>query len=106
MTQVVNFRDVKAHWNAETKSWDSPDFVYIGRANRFYRIPGSKWGNPFKPGRDCSREDITSKYRAYLLNRPDLLAALDELRGKTLVCWCKPLICHGDVLLEMVENPV
>ena len=29
--------------------------------------------------------------------------ALGELRGKDLVCWCAPLPCHADVLLELAE---
>ena len=29
------------------------------------------------------------------------MAALPELRGKDLVCWCAPLACHGDLLLRL-----
>jgi uncharacterized protein DUF4326 len=71
--------------------------VYIGRP--------SKWGNPFKIGRDGSRNEVIAKYRKWLLTRPDLIAALPELRGRTLVCWCAPLPCHGDVLLELANKP-
>lgn len=70
--------------------------VYIGRP--------SKWGNPYKIGRDGSRAEVVEKYRAYILSRPDLLAALPELRGKTLGCWCGPLACHGDVLAELADD--
>jgi hypothetical protein len=35
--------------------------------------------------------------------RPDLMAALPELRGKDLVCGCAPLACHGDVLLRLAN---
>jgi Domain of unknown function (DUF4326) len=31
------------------------------------------------------------------------MTALPELRGKTLVCWCAPLPCHGDVLVELAN---
>jgi len=27
-----------------------------------------------------------------------------QLRGKTLGCWCKPEACHGDVLLELLQD--
>jgi hypothetical protein len=67
--------------------------VYIGRP--------SKWGNPFVIGRDGTREQVIAKYRAFVLGRPELIAALPELRGKTLGCWCAPLPCHGDVLAEL-----
>ena len=29
--------------------------------------------------------------------------AIGELEGKVLGCWCKPLGCHGDVLVEVLE---
>lgn len=81
----------------------SPHDVYIGRP--------SKWGNPFAIGRDGTREEVVEKYRQHLLSSPALLAALPELKGKTLGCWCAPQACHGDVLSEMAacpnpENPV
>ena len=64
----------------------------------------SKWGNPFHVGKDGTREEVIAKYRDYIQTRPDLLAALPELRGKTLGGWCKPLACHGDVLVELLEG--
>jgi len=73
-----------------------PYDVYIGR--------GSKWGNPFRIGIDGTREEVIEKYRNYVLTRPDLLAALDELEGKRLGCYCKPLPCHGDVLVELIKK--
>jgi Domain of unknown function (DUF4326) len=71
--------------------------VYIGR-------PG-KWGNPFVIGSHGTRAEVVAKYRAYLLGNRALMAALPELTGKDLVCWCAPDACHGDVLLELA-NPV
>lgn len=76
--------------------------VYVGRP--------SKWGNPFKIGRDAkgkrwSREDVINLYREWLTtNEKDgLMKDLHELRGKDLVCWCAPLPCHADVLLELAN---
>ena len=73
--------------------------VYIGR--------GSIWGNPYKIGTDGSREEVIQKYRKYLWNRikagkiskEDILT----LKGKVLGCYCKPLACHGDVLVAAIE---
>jgi len=73
-----------------------PYDVYIGRP--------SKWGNPYRIGPDGSREEVIEKYRRHLLNQPELLADLDELRGKVLGCWCAPQACHGDVLVELLEK--
>jgi len=33
-----------------------------------------------------------------------LLQDLGELKGKDLVCWCSPLPCHGDILLELANK--
>jgi hypothetical protein len=63
----------------------------------------TKWGNPFILGKDGGRELVISRYRAYILTRPDLLADLSSLRGKRLGCWCAPQACHGDVLAELAD---
>jgi hypothetical protein len=71
--------------------------VYIGRP--------SKWGNKFVIGKDGTRDDVIRKYESWLRTQPDLLAALPELRGKVLGCWCSPQACHGDVLVRLaLEN--
>jgi hypothetical protein len=82
-----------------------PYDVYIGRAVGRARLKTSIWGNSFRIGRDGTREEVIAKYRDYILSRPDLMARLPELKGKTLGCWCKPLPCHGDVLAELAEMP-
>ena len=35
---------------------------------------------------------------------PELMAALPELRGKDLACWCSPEPCHGAVPLELANS--
>jgi hypothetical protein len=73
------------------------DAVYIGRP--------SKWGNPFVIGLDGSRDEVVRKHKAYLMAMPKLCEdAKKELRGKDLVCWCKPGSCHGDILLEIANG--
>jgi len=75
---------------------DAPaDAVYIGR--------GSRWGNPYshlpysKALYICdSRERAIEMFRYHVLPTLDLTA----LRGKDLVCYCKPKPCHGDLLLK------
>ena len=71
--------------------------IYIGRP--------SKWGNPFIVGSDGSLEEVIQKYEEWIKTQPVLLAALPELKGKTLGCWCKPKhVCHGDVLVRLAEQ--
>jgi hypothetical protein len=79
--------------------------VYIGRP--------SKWGNPFshKDGtlaefRVATRDEAVDAYAEWIKGQPDLLAALPELKGKTLGCWCKPQRCHGDVLEALANASV
>ncbi len=82
MTTVVNLR---------TSAYD----VYIGRPSIF--------GNPFIIGVHGTRVEVIAMYRTYIHNHPELLPELEKLRGKRLGCFCKPLPCHGDVLVELLE---
>lgn len=82
--------------------------VYIGRP--------SIWGNPFshKEGtlaqyKTATLEESINKYREWIYAQPHLLELIPLLRGKTLGCWCKTpknpnALCHGDVLVELVEK--
>jgi hypothetical protein len=47
---------------------------------------------------------VIAKYRAWIVRQPALLAALHELRGKHLVCWCAPERCHAEVLIELANR--
>ncbi len=69
--------------------------VYIGR--------GSKWGNPFRIGRDGDRAEVIAEYALWLTAQEHLWRALDELRGRDLVCYCAPAMCHGDILLALAN---
>lgn len=69
--------------------------VYIGR--------GSKWGNPFRIGLDGDRAAVVAKHARWLRRQHHLLRALDELRGRDLICFCAPLACHGDLLSRLAN---
>lgn len=76
---------------------DSAAGVYIGRP--------SKFGNPFVIGRHGDRAAVIERYEQWLRSQPALIeAAKRELRGKSLVCWCAPLACHGDVLMRIANE--
>ena len=70
--------------------------VYIGRP--------SKWGNPFAIGRDGTRAQVIARYERWVRSQPELIAALPELEGETLGCWCAPKGCHGDVLARLAAE--
>ena len=87
-----------------------PDAVYVGRP--------SKWGNPWRigerhpsNGHRLTREEVIEYYRNNIQqmvktkrNDGSLILNLKELRDKDLVCWCTPLPCHADVLLELANS--
>ena len=72
------------------------DAVYIGRP--------TVWGNPFSKG---SKEKNIADFREYAVKRhasdPSWLA---PLRGKSVVCWCAPAGCHGDVIIQLANQEV
>lgn len=100
-----------------TKGWRMPEgAVYVGRPSRF--------GNPYVHNDpavavQAFREFLAGEFRFIpglgLANgygaqgRAEsfaMYARTRELRGKNLVCWCKPgSPCHADVLLELANAP-
>jgi hypothetical protein len=71
--------------------------VYVGRP--------SKWGNPYKLGRDGDIAQVLEKYVRYVLGRQDLMRSLHELKGKRLGCWCKGKHdCHARVLVGLATR--
>ena len=84
MTTVVNVKKYNG------------DYVYIGR--------GSKWGNPYKIGKDGTRQEVIIKYEKYIRERPELVADLPGLEGQVLGCYCKPKACHGDILVKLLRE--
>lgn len=98
--QVLNIRD---------SNFIVPEgAVYVGRTSKRYGLQGSKFSNPFKIGVDGNRKEVISKYTDWLdgaihtgyITDEDL----DTLIGKDLACWCSPLLCHADVLIDYVNK--
>lgn len=95
-TTVVNLRDFR----------EQPlpaDVVLIDRRTRWENPAkiGERWPGVREP---LTRSDTLTIYRGWLAgvlgDQPDFL---EPLRGKRLACWCKPLPCHGDVIVELLE---
>lgn len=89
MTRVIHHRNIP-HVD------DPTSLVWIDRT--------TIWGNPFRIGPDGLRAEVIEKYRQHVLSSPKLMARLPELEGKMLVCHCKPAACHGDVLVQLLEE--
>lgn len=80
--------------------------VFIGRP--------SVLGNPFRIGRDGSREEVIFKYRRWLWSEikkqgrvyKELVGLLEfeqQVEEIQLACFCHPLPCHGDVLMKALN---
>ncbi len=96
------------------KKGDAAYDVYIGRP-----AAGQPWGygNPFEIGRDGRRAEVIWKHGQWLRTgetfgcaaateerRQWVLDHLADLKGKVLACWCRPLACHGDTLLDLLKE--
>jgi hypothetical protein len=64
-----------------------------------------KWHNPFKVRRHTREEHERAvvEHERHL-HECGLIAEVRELRGLNLVCWCKPLPCHGDLLRRLANE--
>jgi len=67
-----------------------------------WRLPKSKWANPYKVSEGAPVEVVLAKYKQYVIDS-GLIKDIEELRGEVLGCWCSPKPCHGDVLVELLS---
>lgn len=78
--------------------------VYIGRPSKW----GNRWSHMYgtiAQFKVDTREESIQRFEEWLLSQPDLLVlAKKELKGKVLGCFCKPLPCHGDILLKIANE--
>ena len=75
--------------------------VYIGRRNPRYGSPASEWADRIG---FAATARVRGDREVPRLDRSEARPALPELKGKDLVCWCAPERCHGEVLLELLEQ--
>lgn len=68
------------------------DSEYVGR--------GSPYGNAFVIGVDGDRDEVIDRFCEEVLPSLDVSA----LRGKDLVCFCKPKHCHADYILAKANS--
>jgi hypothetical protein len=100
MTKIINL-------------YKEPYDVYIGRAGK---NKDGYFGNPISIGKKCIVcENIHHEsgstldcYKIYfeerIENDPDFKYKALQLKGKTLGCFCKPKPCHGDIIVDYIEN--
>ncbi len=93
---------------------DDTNNIYVARAGVVFidkqRFPkcSSNFANPFKIGKDGTRDEVIQKYKTYIIKKlkDDVFfqKELIRMKGKNIGCWCFPEPCHGDVLLELIDN--
>ena len=92
MASVANMRHHPALRAALDRADEHGDAVRIDRRTR--------WGNPFRMGKDGDRAQVIERYRVWLWQRIEsgeiALEDLARLNSKVLFCHCHPLPCHGD----------
>ena len=80
-----------------------PYDIYIGRA-----MPGyvqSLYHNPIRLVPGMTREECLQKLLKIWSTQPELIARMrNELLGKRLGCWCAPQMCHGHLIVELIEG--
>jgi len=73
----------------------------------FYCGRGSPFGNPYIIGRDGTRNEVCDKFIPYFNKRlkdPYFRAQVMELKGKRLACFCVPLRCHLETIVDYINK--
>lgn len=115
-TNVVNVKvaHIRKTGYGNLAEWcNNSNNIYIGRKGIVFingvRFPkeDSKWANPF-PVKRYGIAQAIYKYCLYLYES-NLIKSIEELRGKTLGCWCVAnseiyVTCYGQVLIKQMRS--
>jgi hypothetical protein len=87
-----------------------------GRAQGIYVGRPTPLGNPFRLIKEEDRERVVNQYATWLNEQlrqgnPEVTRAMEELYGVlkrkgelTLICFCAPKRCHGEVIAEHLKR--
>lgn len=75
----------------------------LGMGNPFTHIPLGATKAKFQAS--CRQQSI-DKFEDWVFDQAEILANIDQLRGKRLGCYCHPLPCHGTVYVLLVGTYV
>lgn len=65
------------------------------------------WGNPYRVseyGRTKALELYKEHLKTEIRSGRITINDLESLRGKRLICCCKPKPCHGDIIADLVNR--
>jgi hypothetical protein len=89
-------------FNIKRDKFIPADVVYIGRGT--WRGQKSLCANPHEIGVDGTRNEVCDKFEQWAPTQPEVMAAIESLRGRDLACYCAPYRCHGDWILKMANR--
>ena len=108
MIKVENIKNYRIDGNKEIG-------IYVGRYNRSYGLEGSILRNRFDE-KTYGRSGCIKAFKKWLWveikrRNKEVMEELERIRrieeeGRfdvVLLCWCKPLACHGDVIKSCIE---
>lgn len=124
MCQTSNCHIKHSDHNNEWHYFNNPNgkYVYCGRGKGIYWNPlnctindKGYFGNPIAIGKRCpickqihvTGGDTLLCFEKYLIKRLqeyDFKKYFASLRGKILVCFCKPNPCHTDIMIKYLNG--
>lgn len=100
--KVINIKDAPKGWI------EDHSYVYIGRSTGKRSLYSGYYGNPFKLEKEEARGSTLEKFEKWARERLEkekfYRLMVRRLYGKTLVCYCAPSPCHGDILLKLAKE--
>ena len=114
ITTVVNLKQLSSNWILDNT------YVYIGRIGKGFH---GYFGNPIERGKPCMICGKTHReagdtlpcfqilFNKRIQNDSEFKNKILELKGKKLVCFCRPvhgfkgkLCCHGQIYAAYCDN--
>lgn len=102
--------------NGYRDGWVGENKLYISRYNDKLKLKTSPLSNPYFISKARKRDEAIALYRRLIWQSikrcrdegivdgiMQELIRIAELDNVELVCYCKPLPCHGDVIINAVE---
>lgn len=87
--------------------YDDDDYIYIGRPS-LYGSPFSSKSKNIADIQVGNKSEAMEKCSEYFKDNPDiiddLIKELSERGVHKLGCFCAPNPCHGDILIDLIEQ--
>ncbi len=105
VTRAVTPPIVMRYYDITGRLQDNPQYVWISTTLAAHDIAATKWSVPNmlppaeRPG------IVRERCRRFVMTRPELIAALPDLRGKTLVYFHSPDRAWAETLADLAATP-